>query len=111
MAGEGSTRRMIYAGQHVCLGCKGWFCLWKSTLPFLRSEWGHVELEGKPRDLNFFYLSLPGMLLSRGGSHPGTGSTAAALPYNHRKLRPGAFVWELRSQTIVCAGGAMWRVT
>lgn len=54
---------------------------------------------------------MPGMLLNRGGSCPGTGSTAAACPCNHRKLRLGAFVWELRSQTIVCAGGAMWLVT
>lgn len=74
-------------------GCKGRFCLWKSTLSFLRYEWDHVELAGKPRALNFFYLSLPGMLLARGGSHTGTGSTAAARPCNHRKLRPGAFVW------------------
>lgn len=57
------------------------------------------------------FLFLPGMLLNRGGSSTGTGSTAAACPCNHRKPRPGAFVWELRSQTIVCAVGAMWRVT
>lgn len=51
------------------------------------------------------------MHLNMGGSGKGAESTAAACPCNHRKLRPSVFVWELPSQTIVCAGRAMWRVT
>ena len=74
-------------------GAKGGSVYGSLLCPSLDMSGTTWSLRGSREPLTFFYLSLPGMLLSRGGSHTGTGSTAAARPYNHRKLRPGAFVW------------------
>lgn len=71
-------------------------------------SWQEAESSLIGRGLNFY--SLHGMSLNRGGSHTETGSTAAACACNRRKQRPVP-LYESCSQTIVCAGGAMWRVT
>lgn len=96
-------------------GYKGWFFLGESILSILGSQWSHVELGGSWK--RWLGEALPFILVpawnapQQGRVLNGNWINSCRLSLWSQEAEAGAFVWELRSQTIVCAGGAMWRVT